>query len=408
MQAVAWLRWLPGTGPTSDPEQPVAQSGNITAHVLGLFVLVLVLDAGVEIDWTAPQECPSSAEITAWVGELTTSAPAEPLVVTGLVHARAGNYVLDLSWQRGARREHEQLVGHDCDELGQLAALLIATELDPFAFAGLERPDDVRALESRRDSAEDVESEPIEPEPIEPEPIESAPIEPQSIEPAESIEPESIEPEQPGLPRYDLAGPPSQVSSPQRRRMDVNGYFLAEGHGFLNLLPNPGAGPRLGVGLELAHARVLLGGAGWFGSGFRSPTDPEVGGRISAWSLELHGCGVPSWRRLSVPLCGQLGAGQALGSGFGVDQPLDATQPWLWLGADASLEWWVRPRFALRAGLGLGISLVRPSFEIVDTDARFESPIVFGRAIVGVATRFGGSGRSRQTDPRRADNQQRP
>jgi hypothetical protein len=366
--------------------------------VLGWLAFVLALESGVEVDWTAPLECPNGVEIATRVGELTTNHPDQPLLVSAVVHIRGGNYVLDLEWRHATRHETEQLVGHDCDELGELAAVLLASELDPFAFTRFVRFDGPRRFERQPEVAEAVEPEPVEPEPVEP----------QSVEP-QSVEPQSVEPNHAGLPHYDVGRPPPRDAGQQRRpRSSVNGLVLAEGHGFLNLLPNPGGGPRLGIALELSNARLVLAGAGWFASGFRSPSDPTVGGRLSAWSIELHGCGVPHWRRLSVPLCGQLGAGQALGTGFGVDPSLSASQPWVWLGADANLEWWVHPRFALRAGLGVGFSLVRPSFEIVGSDARFEFPIVSGRATVGIAARFGDSGRSRQTNRRRADNQHRP
>ncbi len=349
--------------------------------------LALSLDGGVELEWMAPQECPTATEIEARVDAMSTVRPTEPLSARGRVRARNGNYELSLDWQVGQRREHERLISHDCDELGRLAALLLASSIDPFAFV---RP-------ASRDPTEIEPHEWVESFAVVGH-VESAdPGELELVSAGDPNEPRALDqPPEPDVWQLQLVA--VQPEEPPDRMPPVSGVVLVEGQGFINLLPRPGGGPRLSLGVELQRFRATLGGAGWFAPGFRSTSDPSIGARLSAWSVELDGCGLPSSRRLVVPLCGQLGAGQIIGTGYGVTDARTKAPPWLWLGADASLEWWVRPHFALVLGVGVGFSLLRPGFEIIGSDARFDVPVASGRLRAGVVGRFGDRRRSRRTD----------
>jgi hypothetical protein len=169
---------------------------------------------------------------------------------------------------------------------------------------------------------------------------------------------------------------------------------LLDGSANLSLFPGVGGGPRLAVGLDVAEFRAVLAGAGWFGPGFRETigegsNQVDGGGQLRGWATELGVCGLPGWQRLEFPICARAGAGQFIGSGVDVPDSRTEIQPWVWLGADFGLEWWVRPRFGLFAGIGGAGSLLRPVFHIGNTTARFETPPGFARAHVGVAGRFG-------------------
>ncbi|MFV8751564.1 hypothetical protein ACNOYE_13555 [Nannocystaceae bacterium ST9] len=356
----------------------------------------------LELDWTADAACPSEVEVRERIAAMLVGASSEALQAWALVRDRGADYELDLSWQLGPWREHRIVHGHDCDELARIAAMLLASTVDPFGLIPRGPEPEFEATpviaEPKREPAIQVpKTRPARTPALEPTP-----------EPAPTPTPTpTIVEVTPAEPELQIYIEPEPEPEPNPRLRALRGLVLAEGLGFVNVLPRPGGGARLGVGLEHAKFRVLAAGSAWFGPGFRSPTNPELGGDLWAWSLELSPCGLPRWRRLEFPICGQVGAGQVMGRGVGVSGALSTGRPWVWLGADASLAWWPRPGFGLFAGVGLGASLVRPRFGLAGTDAEFTIPVVFGRLHAGVAFRFGGrQSRSRpETDRRDPDRQ---
>lgn len=345
-------------------------------------------DDAFELEWTADAACPGEAEVRVQINAMLFGASTEGLSASGLVRDLGSSFELDLSWQLGPWREHRIVRSHDCEELAGLAAMLLASTVDPFG------------LIPRSPAPELV---------LQPSPTVVAEPSPPILEvPKPVVRVPEPEPE----PEFELQIhlDPEPEPPPRPRRHLVHGLVLVDGLGFVNVLPRPGGGGRLGLGIEIANFRMLALGSTWFGPGFRSTTDPDLGGDLWAWSAELSPCGLPRWRKLEFPLCGQLGAGQIIGRGVGVTNPNPSGQPWLWLGADASLAWWARPSFGLFAGVGLGASLVRPRFGVAGTDADFTTPVVFGRLHAGVAVRFGGgdSQRVRKPDRRGPDRQASP
>jgi hypothetical protein len=333
-------------------------------------------DDAFELEWTADAACPSEADVRMRITAMLLGASTEGLRAWALVRDLGSNFELDLSWELGPWREHRIVRSHDCDELAGLAAMLLASTVDPFGLIPRSpAPEPVS-------TAPDVLAEPPRPRP--------------KVQLPKPIEPE---PE----PEFQLHLEAEPEPEPRVPRRPVRGLLLADGLGFVNVLPRPGGGARLGLGIEVANFRMLALASTWFGPGFRSATDPDLGGDLWAWSAELAPCGLPRWRRLEFPLCGQLGAGQIIGRGVGSTDTSPRAQPWLWLGADASLAWWLRPSFALFGGVGLGVSLLRPRFGVAGTDADFTVPLVFGRLHAGVAVRFGRRDSSNTPKPDRRD-----
>lgn len=179
------------------------------------------------------------------------------------------------------------------------------------------------------------------------------------------------------------------TSGPRGRPTYVG--FAIDGIVAVNLLPSVGGGPGATVRVDVRYVRIIFGASGLFGGEFRGRQNPEVGGSLWAWSADAGACGLPGWRRLQFPLCMQTGLGQFVATGVGIAEPRPKTQPWWWLSAGAGLEWFVRPRLGIRLGANLLGSLVRPSFHVDDSDARYRVPPVGARLHVGVTARFGAS-----------------
>ena len=345
----------------------------------------------LELEWTADAACPSQAEVEESLALMLVGSSSAGLSASAWVRDLGSGYELDLRWRLGPWQEHRILRSHDCDELAEVALMLLASTLDPFAWTA--PPQAPRRPTSSRLAGAPERVEP--PIPSEPRPVEPTPDSPPEPEPEPELQ-VWLEPE------------PEPPASPRAGR--VRGLVLAQGLGFVNVLPRVGGGGRLGLGLEVDRFRALAQASAWFGPGFRSTTNPELGGDLWAWSTELDGCGVLRRRRLESPLCAQLGGGQLLARGVGVTNPRSTGQPWVWLGADASLEWWIRPGIALFGGVGLGFSVVRPHFGLAGSDAEYTTPVVFGRLHAGLALRFGSrnSRSAPQPDRRDPDRQARP
>lgn len=379
------------------PTKPARPSG-----VRLSMVLLAALGGGpradaqaLELEWTADAACPGEAEVRVGIAAMLIGSSTEGLRASGFVRDRGGSFELDLRWQLGPWREHRILRSHDCEELTRLAAMLLASTVDPFALIPRvpvsERAEAPREAIATRPKIQVPKQLAREPE-------------------VEAPEVERVEPPEVSEPVFVLSSEPEPRPRPRPNSRALRGLVLADGLGFINVLPRLGGGGRLGLGIEVENFRVLALASTWFGPGFRSTSDRTVGGDLWAWSGELAACGLPRWRRLEFPLCGQLGAGQIRGRGVGVDAPRSTGQPWVWLGADASLAWWPTPAFALLGGVGLGASLVRPQFGLAGTDAQFTTPVVFGRLHAGIAVRFGGrdSRGVAKTDRREPDSRASP
>lgn len=374
--------------------------GMVVALLIASLVSVGPVDA-LELDWLSPPGCPREHEIEALVSELVIDRSPELRVrASGTLHRvgeGAAELGLDLEW--GDKYERFELRGSDCEELGRLAAQLIANVIDPFGYV---RTQTLAQL----------------PEPEPEQPDESAQLEPIPVTPERPLPPAPIDdpPEPPLSPEFgDLyieTDAPERNRSP--RRLPLDGVLQAEGTGLVAAQLGVVAHPRINLGLELGRARVLVGGGAWFGGEFRSPTMPEIGGQVRGWAIELGVCWLPGVGRFEFPLCGRGGAGQIVAKGVNVSGATTARQPWVWLAAEAGTEWWLVRRFALTLGVAGGASLVRPAFEVQGSDAALELPIGYFRFSGGLAVRFVGRAptrsprRTSSTDPRVADSNVSP
>jgi hypothetical protein len=91
-------------------------------------------------------------------------------------------------------------------------------------------------------------------------------------------------------------------------------------------------------------------------------------------------CGVPAARRVRVrvPLCAVGGVGAMRARAVGTAEPRSNTQPWVWAGAEVSLQVLARQDLAVALGVGAHGILLRPGWEISGPDVSYRLPPVMG------------------------------
>lgn len=231
--------------------------------------------AEYSLDWQAPPECPSAAEIEAQVGALTDEQldGEGTMLVRGVVrHDDAGPYRLELTTTVGEREAVRELEASDCIDLGQAVALVVAVTLVPSL-------------------GEAPEPEP-EPE-AEPEP-------PVTVEPVEIPQPPS-----------SPAAPPEPRAEPVRPRRGITppAALFRAGLGLdVGGSPAPTFASRLALGAAWTHLRVALEGthlAPQRADGLVGAAD----GLVQQGTAGLVGCGVVALQPWSFPICGGVEAG---------------------------------------------------------------------------------------------------
>ena len=282
---------------------------------------------GVTLRWSAPEGCPTPEELRRGVEALLGGALDAPgraaIEIDGRVARDAERWALTLRIANDSGARVRELPGTGCEELTDVAVVLIAVAIDP---------------ESTLPPPAPPEGEPLEGEPLEGEPA-----------PAPIARPDATTPREPttrpttGAPRLGAA----------------IGVHAALGFG---ALPRIAGGLGLDAALLRRRLRVELGGTFWLPRD--TATDEPAPGAVRLWHLDARACGVPGWRRVELPLCGGVQAGAMAGRAQGVLRPRSARLPWLALEAGAGVVVLPSPRAGLRLDVRGAIPLVRPGFAI--------------------------------------------
>jgi hypothetical protein len=274
----------------------------------------------VELDWVAPPECPTGAQVLEDARGLVTSDhqanPAERLTVRAVVELLADNR-WRLSLTVGASKRRVEAAS--CAELGRAAALFLALLVDPL----------------RREM-------PAAPPPSEPPPEPAASSRPPPPVPSARTEPRS--PPEPALVRLALGA----------------GGGLDYG-----TLPAPvllgTVGASVGLGAWEFDVRGSLGGK------HTRRLGPGTGANLVPTIVELEGCyAVPFGTSVRLGPCLGGEVGVMHGRAFGVANPRSGY--WPWIGVDASLAFTFSfgRHVELRAAAGGSLPLYRPAFRLGD------------------------------------------
>ncbi|HWB74307.1 MAG TPA: hypothetical protein VG755_05115 [Nannocystaceae bacterium] len=322
-------------------------------HALLLAALVLApdeLDARVHVHG-AP--CPGATLAERVRAQLGDVADPQPIDVDGTMRrAPDGQWSLDLVIARGDEEPSERsFVAPHCETALDAGALVVAIAMDP-----------------TKSGAPPVvpESPPVEPEPrTQPPPV---------IAPSDAT------------PSPTSATKTTPIVAPRVRK--TRGLLRASGG-------IDGAGlPSASVFFEAAAGAF---GRGWRGEAIaiyrlqsekRSADDRGVGGRFSLWAAGARGCGVPTRRKIEIPLCAAIEAGQLMVEGFGFAGAKTIRRPWSAATLGPGVAFVLRKNVAFVINAALGIPFVRSTIEITNLGDLHRTRPVFVRAAIAFEGRF--------------------
>lgn len=305
--------------------------------------------SSVVLHWNAPASCPDAAEarrrLDAHLAEWSPAA-GERHVVDVAITPRDEALVAEVRVETPRGTTERSIRASHCEAVADGAVLVAAVAISPVAALTSPPPD--------------VSPPPAEPEP-EPEP---------QPELAEQV-PEPPAPE-PGPERAadrapeSIASPPRQPRSatatrdrPSRR---VRGLVMATSGLTVGITPRPTLAAGLGLGLRTPRFRFVVDGRGLVPATTSTGDGPQA--RVRGWLVGAHGCWVPAWGLIELPLCAGFAAGQALGEGIGVDVSRTARRTLVTIDGLAAVALRVDPHLALMLGVrGFGVPQ-RARFEV--------------------------------------------
>jgi hypothetical protein len=318
-----------------------------------------------QLTWVAPAGCPTQSAVAAGVeallGESINSQRAVDVWAEGRVDQIADDrWVLRLSIRSSTGERERVLQGATCQELGEVAVVLVAVAIDP----------SVGVSDAPETLIEAAASDQLEP----------------NEEEKEEIEEERDEtPEHP-----DEALPPAPADEPNR---DPHAALRGSASVATGLLvgPLPGVAPglRLSLGLRWRLLAVAIGGSHWFERRVRLPPPmATAGGDLQLTTGDVRVCVVPSVRRLELPLCTGAELGALAGRGVGVANPRHGRALWAAWVADAGVTFmpWRWVGFSARAALV--VPFTRSTFALDGIGSVHEVAPVGFQGLAGIELRF--------------------
>lgn len=366
------------------------------AAVFGLAAALAPAGAGLE--WSVPPGCPSrpavEAAASALLGRPLAGAPDLPpgarIEARGVVAREPGGFRLDLEVRSPAGLDRRTLRDRRCDVLGESAALILATAVDPsLSPAGPPptlppEPSGTWPIEPVPSTTSEV-APPVEPPPAltrGPDPVAPDPLAaPAPLAAPDPLAAPAATPATPPPGPVPSRVPPSWPATQASLRLA--GVF---DHGSLT---GPTGGFDLAAGLLRRVLRVELH------LGFLAPRelrlDPSrpAGVRLSLWTASIRACGVARLeRRVGLATCAAVEAGALVGSAFGVANARTRAQPWLAAAIGPELMLALRPRLALALALDAVLPALRAPFTLAGQGIVFAGHPAAFRALAGVRLRF--------------------
>jgi hypothetical protein len=357
------------------------------------FVIPLRADAGdgVDVTWSAPDECPSSVELRRRV---TARVPGDASVrARGRVEKRAGRYRLALDIATASMRGERAIEASTCDALASSAAVVIAMSVAA--------PEAARDGEAAAATTTSTATSAVTP-PGTPTSDKTADATPAAA--AASAPPTRASPSSPSSPSSPTSptspsSPTSSVatSSPDRanegdarRASEPPSRFLVRAHvvGDAGLLPSAAAGGGLAFGVTVARDLTVEANADLFAS--QDGTVAGTPGRGASFSLVSAGVRACYTLTHGIEVAPCLGAeiARISASGFGAVQVSDA----------AALTWGPEGLLAgripiagpvsVRVGIGAFVPMSRQSFVINAAGTVHKPEAIALRTWAGPEVRF--------------------
>lgn len=313
--------------------------------------------SGPELDlqWEAPPECPSQADIEhsvlALLGRPLRDSEA-PIHVRARVAEDGGALVLHLRTENPEGARERVFPGQSCDVLAETTALVIATALDSsLAFGEPDTPAPTSAI-ATDNTAIASNQEPTVPD------------------------------------------SPAVEAVPQARVLGLGGAVRASAAGNVGPLPTIAPGIELSAALLHKRTRVELRFAQWLPRRVSSSVRDDAGGEIDLWTLGVRGCWVPSASVVEFPLCGGIASGLMRGEGVGLGAPATTRLPWLAIDGGAAVTVRPVPYLGVWLGADVIVPITRPGFRIDDLGLVHRAGPVGGQAVLGIEARFGATDRN--------------
>jgi hypothetical protein len=362
-----------------DLEGCSGQTRSVVLWTLLAFHLVAIGPGSFDsqFEWGADGVCPGAAAglsfaLSHYLGE--APAPAHIEATLSFRDQGPAGVWLDLRIASDFGQEQHELAASDCDRLIDQAALLLAGVIDPFASLAPDTAPSSAALHhAKREHGDVVVQRPTRVAISEP-----AAGEPEATPSSNDVVPSASGPSGPSGPSeasFGEFGP--LVVDESRPRAPILGAIGVGATGVWGVFPQIGGGVELEGALERGPLRWQNTASGWFGGRFRS-SEAEVGADLLALGFATSLCGVPAVKRVRVPLCAVAGVGAMRARAVGTIDPRSSTQPWVWAGAEVSLQVLARQDLAIALGIGAHGILVRPGWEIRAPDVSYRVPPVMG------------------------------
>lgn len=306
-------------------------------------------DRGRGVEWTAPEVCPDAREVERRIaGYVAVPAGFAPRRVD--VVADAEGFAATLV-EDGA--EPRVLRAPSCDTLADAVAVVVALAVEA---AVAENPVPI-----------------VEPEPPPTEP--ATQDEPAPTEIVDARETDASRTTSIGTARS------SNATAPSRARIGVDARAAL---GYTSMVaPRGGAWLMAGASVGGRYWSIEADGRLFLPRNFEAATF-DYGARVTGGAAHVAGCGRPGVGRVSFPICAGVEAGQLRVDPRGVPGGRRTTYPWLATMLAAALHVRVLPRLAIVVGGELVVPMLRARLAIVDAPPLFETPVVGGRASVGL------------------------
>lgn len=312
----------------------------------------------LQLDWSAPAECPQHEYVAAAFARYVGAEPATDVEAQAAVRAVDHGYQLELS----VGGHLKSLDSESCDDLAEAAALILSIAATAPESLG-------------------VASAPVsEPSPSNPEAADEPAAEPAvSRDPPSS--PRPVEPVRPVV-----APPTIPNDSASLHPRGIRGSVRAEVGFRFGVMPSFGGDASLVVGMLWRAARIEVAGTWWTPRVATLDDDGDTRVLATLGSVEARGCWTPYVRRLEFPLCGGLELGAVRIDGRGAAPA--ATQHALWVGASvgAAVVWLGHPNLGLWFGPEAVIGLRRPRIEVAQTSYTVGPAAI--RGLLGIEARF--------------------
>ncbi|MEM9461830.1 MAG: hypothetical protein AAGF11_47165 [Myxococcota bacterium] len=303
----------------------------------------------VDLEWTAPAECPDRQDVLERIDGYLVGAPerSEPVSVRGEVTREAQAWTLHLQTRVGDEQQERMLTDADCDGLAETAAVLVAIAVSP-------------ALEVDEPSER---NEPAEPN----EPAERAEQAEQAVVPPPTAELRSTPQPAPALDTTSLSVP-TAAPAPVRARQRPRGSLRVLGGFSAGWLP-PGGDVGLAAAVSWQLARIEVSGLYGARRQLRFSDVPNAGADATGWAVGAQGCGiVPVRPWLSTPLCLGVEAGQVRARPVGLIEGRPGTPTTAAAVVAPGLRFEVHPRVALWICAQLLVPWVRAELDVIGED----------------------------------------